>query len=499
MGCPPRRRRRQGCKLSATRGNFRSFPPPLPPSPHCVSSSAPLSADSDRRVFTVSAVVARADAVLRERAALPIWVRGEVSGWTRVRSGHCFFCLKDESAELSCVLWADRAGTLPALPADGMEVDIRGRVGIYVRRGQFRMEVEQLEVTGGDGLWNLAKERLIQKLRSEGLLDEARKRPLPQFPERIGVVTSAGSAALQDMWRTMRRRAWWIRVVVSPTAVEGVDAGPDIAQAIRRFGSGHGQTPVDLVIVARGGGSRESLWAFNTEVVARALAASPIPTISAVGHETDYTVADYVADVRAATPTAGAEYASPDGTELLNRLAVMPEALRTRLERTLGEATEELEERAESLSRRMRRRHSRLLERLTAAERTVHARAPREHQRRMVERLATLEAGLGRAISRRVGEERGALDDREREIHRAASSRLRRLRLDLTRIAAETEARSPLRALARGYAVVTTPEGRIVRDPADAPLGAPLRIRLAGGNLRARSEGAEPETASDDA
>ena len=252
-----------------------------------MSSSPSLASTPDRRTFTVSAVVARADAVLRERASMPIWVRGEVSGWKRVRSGHCFFCLKDGSAELSCVLWADRARALPALPSDGMEVDVRGRLGIFVRRGQFRMEVEDVEVTGGEGLWNLARERLIAQLRAEGVLDDARKRPLPAFPERIGLVTSAGSAALQDMWRTMRRRAWWIRVLVSPSAVEGVGAAPEIATAIGRFGTGPGQTPVDLVIVARGGGSRESLWAFNTEIVARAIAASPFPTISAVGHETD--------------------------------------------------------------------------------------------------------------------------------------------------------------------------------------------------------------------
>ena len=458
------------------------------------TSAAPLAAESERRVFTVSAVVARADAVLRERAALPIWVRGEISGWKRVRSGHCFFCLKDEFAELSCVLWADRAQALPTLPSDGMEVDIRGRVGIYVRRGQFRMEVEELEVTGGDGLWNLARERLIQKLRAEGLLDEERKRPLPQFPERIGLVTSAGSAALQDMWRTMRRRAWWIRVLVSSSAVEGAEAGPEIAAAIRRFGTGPGQTPVDLVIVARGGGSRESLWAFNTEVVARAIAASPFPTISAVGHETDYTVADHIADVRAATPTAGAEYASPDGTELLNRLAAFPGALRARLERTLGETLDGLDERSDSLRRRMRRRHARLAERLGAAERTVHARAPREHQRRMVERLTSVESALGRAITERTTDEKVELDRRVRAIRQVAASRLERLNHEFARLAAETEGRSPLRVLARGYAVVTSPEGQVVREPADAPAGAPLRVRLHGGTLRARSEGADAAT-----
>ena len=442
-------------------------------------------------------MVARADAVLRERAPMPIWVRGEVSGWKRVRSGHCFFCLKDETAELSCVLWADRARALPTLPSDGMEVDVRGRLGIFVRRGQFRMEVEDVEVTGGEGLWNLARERLIQQLRAEGLLDEARKRPLPPFPERIGLVTSAGSAALQDMWRTMRRRAWWIRVLVSPTAVEGADAAPEIAGAIGRFGSGPGQTPVDLVIVARGGGSRESLWAFNTEVVARAIAASPFPTISAVGHETDYTVADLVADVRAATPTAGAEYASPDGTELLARLEAYPLALRWRLDRTVEEATEGLEERADSLGRRIRRRHAQLRERLGAAERTVHAHAPREHQRRMQERLAATGAALHRAAVERLHQRREALDAHAREMHRAVAGRMQRLDHALARRAAEVEARSPLRALARGYAVVTVNE-RIIRAPAEAPAGTPLLVRLSGGTLRARSEGAEPTSPDGD-
>lgn len=428
---------------------------------------------------------------------MPIWVRGEVSGWKQVRSGHCFFCLKDESAELSCVLWADRARALPTLPSDGMELDVRGRLGIYVRRGQFRMEVEEVEVTGGEGLWNLARERLLQQLRAEGLLDEARKRPLPRFPERIGLVTSAESAALQDMWRTMRRRAWWIQLLVSPTPVEGVEAAPEIARAIRRFGTGPGQTPVDLLIIARGGGSRESLWAFNTEPVARAIAASPFPTISAVGHETDYTVADYVADVRAATPTSGAEYASPDGTELLARLDAYPQHLHLRLQRTLDEATEALEERAESASRRILRRHAQLRQRLQAAERTVHAHAPREHQRRMTERLRSVEAALHRAVATRLEEREEALRDRGREIHRSIFGRADRLELELAARAAAVEARSPLRALARGYAMVTT-EDRILRDPQRAPEGTPLRITLAGGTLRARSEGPERTETNDD-
>lgn len=465
-----------------------------------MSLSAPASPPGpDRRAYPVSAVVARADAVLRERAAAPIWVRGEVSGFKRARSGHCFFCLKDETAELSCVLWADRARGLPALPSDGMELDVRGRLGIYVRRGQFRMEVEEVEVTGGAGLWNLARERLIQQLRAEGLLDDGRKRTLPHFPERIGLVTSAGSAALQDMWRTMRRRAWWIRLIVSPTAVEGVEAGPEIARAIARFGSGPGQTPVDLVIVARGGGSRESLWAFNTEPVARAIAACPFPTISAVGHETDYSVSDLVADVRAATPTAGAEYASPDGAELLARLDAYPEALRTRVTRTLWEAREGLEERAESTSRRMLRRHGRLRERLQGAERTVHAHAPREHQRRMRERLDASRAALRRSAGGLLERAREELEARRREVHRTVDGRVERLEMELARRAAEVEARSPLSSLARGYAVVQADDGRIIRSPDEAPTGTALKLRLAGGTLRARSEGADTTTGIEDA
>ena len=150
-----------------------------------------MAVPAKRKEFTVSAVVARADAVLREKAPHPIWVRGELSNWKRTRSGHCYFCLKDEKAELKCVLWNDQANALPALPAEGMEVCVYGTIGLYVKRGQFQLTVDRLETTGGDGLWHLARERLVAQLRAEGLLDEARKRPLPSFPERVGLVTSA--------------------------------------------------------------------------------------------------------------------------------------------------------------------------------------------------------------------------------------------------------------------------------------------------------------------
>jgi exodeoxyribonuclease VII large subunit len=447
-----------------------------------------------RRVFSVSKVVRRADEVLREATSLPFWVRGEISGWQRAASGHCYFCLKDDQAELQCVLWRERASQLPALPRDGMEVEVLGGLGIFVKRGRFQLDVQRLDLTGSAGLWNLAKEELIRKLRAEGLLDDARKRPLPAFPERIGLVTSGQGAALQDLWRTMRRRAWWTRVFVSGCAVEGVEAAPDIVRALRRFGPGRGQTPVDVVIVARGGGSRESLWAFNTEPVARAIAECPYPVVSAVGHETDYTVADFTADLRAATPTAGAEHVTPDGAELLARFRAYPDQLRLRVERSVAGVEEGLDAQADLTRRAVLRRAQLLITRLEGAERTAHARAPRERQRRYQERLGTLEREIPRRVRQRVEALSRRLEDGAEDARRAVALRLDRLGHRLARHAAEADARSPLRALARGYAMVTEAEGgAIVRSPDQAPAGTPLAIRLAGGALRAVSTGPDPD------
>jgi exodeoxyribonuclease VII large subunit len=190
-----------------------------------------------REAYSVSFIVGLAQKRLRERITAPIWVRGEVSGWKRSGGGHCYFTLKDRSAEVSCILLAHCAERLPALPEDGMQVDVYNTVGIYVPRGQFRLEVERIEATGGGGLWQLALDQLRTRLRGEGLLDDARKCPLPLFPERVGVVTSQEGSVLFDMRTTLRRRAWWIPMLVSPCSVEGMKAAPEIAAAIRRFGS----------------------------------------------------------------------------------------------------------------------------------------------------------------------------------------------------------------------------------------------------------------------
>lgn len=417
-----------------------------------------------RKGVSVHRVVERANEILKERT-VPLWVRGEVSGWKRTASGHCYFTLKDSHAELRCVLWARDAARQPVLPRDGAEILALGQLTIYAKKGEFQLQVSEVEGTGAGGLWHLEREAIRQKLRGEGLLDEARKRPLPAYPERVGVVTSAASAAFQDMRRVLRRKAWWVPVLVSDCGVEGRDAAPGIAAAIRRFQrAGCG---VDVVIVARGGGSPESLWAYNTEEVARAIAECPVPVISAVGHETDYTVADEVADLRAATPTAGAERAVPDGALVLGWLGEQPVAMRRRVARTLALAEGELGRQRRDLDRGAGRRLSALGTLLAEAERHLEARSPRQTLRRAADDLARLEEALHALAARQV-------QSRGRE---------------LAALAGALEALSPLGVLARGYALLDDPEtGRVVRAAAETAPGRKLRVRLAAGELAVRVE-----------
>jgi exodeoxyribonuclease VII large subunit len=279
------------------------------------AEAAPREAEptSPAAEWSVSEVNAAARELV-EGAFPALRVVGEVSNFTRARSGHCYFSLRDESAQIRCVMWRDEARRLPTLPEEGMEVRALGRLSLYEPRGEFQLVVAELEGRG-EGLWRLAMERLRARLDAEGLTDPLRKRPLPRVPLRIGVVTSPTGAVLHDIVKVVRRRAPWTRVVLAGCRVQGEGAAEEIAAAIRLLARAN---CVDVVIVARGGGSIEDLWAFNEEVVARAIAECPIPTISAVGHETDVTIADLVADLRAPTPSAAAEAAVPDG-EVLRR------------------------------------------------------------------------------------------------------------------------------------------------------------------------------------
>jgi exodeoxyribonuclease VII large subunit len=252
-----------------------------------------------------------------------LWVSGEVSNFTKARSGHCYFTLRDAGSQIRCVMWRDEARRLPTQPTEGMEVRALGRLTIYEGRGEFQLSVAELEARG-EGLWKLAFDKLRTRLEVEGLTSPVRKRALPPYPACVGVVTSSAGAALHDIVSVIRRRAPWTRIVLSAARVQGEGAADEVARAIRliaRAGC------ADVLIVGRGGGSTADLWAFNEEAVARAIAESPVPVISAVGHETDFTIADLVADLRAPTPSAAAEAAVPDRVSLARGLADLRERM----------------------------------------------------------------------------------------------------------------------------------------------------------------------------
>ncbi|HKQ97893.1 MAG TPA: exodeoxyribonuclease VII large subunit, partial [Candidatus Polarisedimenticolia bacterium] len=274
-----------------------------------------------RRILTVAELNALVGELLRE--SLPaVWVEGEISNLRRYPSGHTYFTLKDDQAQVSAVLFRGQASWLKFRPEDGLKVIAHGRVGLYEARGGYQIVVERLE-PAGLGALQLALEQLKARLAAEGLLDPARKRPLPLLPRRIGIVTSERGAALRDILRVLERRFAQVGVVIAPARVQGDGAAEEIAAAIAALNRLGG---LDALIVARGGGSIEDLWAFNEEIVARAIAASAVPVISAVGHETDVTLADLVADLRAPTPSAAAEMVIVSRREIVDRLA----SLRTR-------------------------------------------------------------------------------------------------------------------------------------------------------------------------
>ena len=305
-------------------GADRSFEPRPPPAP---------------RVWTVRQVN-RATRLLLEESLPRLWVAGEVTNFRRQRSGHCYFTLKDDTAQLRCVMFRREAARLPADPDEGMTLRVFGELTLYEARGVYQLVASRLETGSEGGMWKLAFDRLRRRLDAEGLTDPARKRRLPAFPVTVGIVTSPTSAALRDIVAVIARRAPWLRLLVRGTRVQGQGAGEEIAAAISTLA----ERDVDVIVVARGGGSIEDLWGFNEEAVARAVAVSPVPVVSGVGHETDVTICDLVADLRAATPSAAAEAVAPGrdwvekrleglGHRLGSGLAVQTRARRWRLDR----------------------------------------------------------------------------------------------------------------------------------------------------------------------
>lgn len=366
-----------------------------------------------------------------------IMVRGEVSNWTKASSGHCYFTLKDSQSEIRCVMWRSAAQMLGMMPRNGDEVLVTGSVAVYPERGQYQLYAEQIQPVGVGVLFQRF-EMLKQLLSTEGLFDEVRKKPIPSFPRRIGIVTSPTTAALQDILNVLRRRHPLVEVFLSPTAVQGGDAPDGIVRALARFE----QTPVDVIIVARGGGSIEDLWAFNEEIVARAMAKCATPIISGVGHEIDYTIADFVADRRAPTPSAAAEVAVPDIRELRERL---------------HDQTQSLEVVTGDILAAYREEHER-------AERRLGRVAPVQRLRDYAQRVDEYAARLDRSVKTTLQLEESRLT--------GLTGRLANLNPDAT--------------LARGYSIITDDKtGRVVHTAEGLQVGDAVTLRFRDSTTRA--------------
>ncbi len=375
-----------------------------------------------------------ADAVLAD-----VWVQGEVSNLTVARSGHWYFTIKDAEAQLRCVMFRGAARRVRIDVAAGDEILARGRVSVYKARGEYQLYTDAIEAVGGVGDLHRQFEALKAKLDAEGLFDAERKRPIPAFPARIGVVSSPTAAAWQDIKNVLRRRFPLVEVILSPTLVQGADAPPQIVGALERLNR---RVDIDTIIIARGGGSLEDLWCFNDERVARAVANSRIPVISGLGHEIDFTIVDFVADLRAPTPSAAAELATPNREELLLDLDRLRASLAGNLSTSLGESERDLN-------------------RLGSALRFVTP---------------------GKMISA----DRRDVSERQLRLARAAESSLERLRDRLASASRALNAASPDQILARGYALVSDEDGALIREAAQVSKNQRLNVQLSRDRIQVR-------------
>jgi len=455
-----------------------------------MSSLEQPALDFGRDIYTVSRLNSEVRAVLDGSFPL-LWVQGEISNLSQPSSGHLYFSLKDAAAQVRCALFRPKRLLLAFRPANGQQVLARARVSLFEPRGDYQLICEHLE-PAGEGALRLELERLKRRLASEGLFDAAQKRPLPPFPRQVGVLTSPVGAALHDILSVLRRRLPSLPVVIYPIPVQGVGAAAEIIAALELANR---RAECDVLILARGGGSLEDLWPFNDEALARALRASAIPVVSGVGHEVDFTIADLVADRRAATPSAAAELVSPSAEHLRHRVLALAQRLGTAQGRSLTAIRQRLAAAA---------RHLRLLHPAAALQRrgqlldelerrllvAVQARLDRTGRR-----LAPLTARLaGSTPERRLPSLRSQLGALEGRL-KLAQARVREIARERLALAAQgLEARSPLATLARGYAIVTRlPDGVILRDAAQAPPGTRIQAQLARGTLIGRVEqGAGP-------
>ena len=442
-----------------------------------------------REVFTISRLNREAR-VLLERGLGSLWLEGEISNLSRPSSGHWYFSLKDEAAQVRCAMFRQRNRQVRFPVKDGAHVLARGRVSLYEARGEFQVVVEHLE-EAGEGLLRRRFEELKARLGAEGLFDSRHKQPLPRLPGRIGVITSPTGAALRDILHILRRRFPAVPVLIYPVAVQGEAAPREIEQALRLASA---RRDCDVLIVARGGGALEDLWAFNDEAVARAIFACPIPVVSGVGHEVDFTIADLVADERAPTPSAAAERVVPDRAEWLRGFALAAQRVQAGMRRRLNEMRNDLQVREQRLARthpgvRLRQHAQRLdelEERLKLAARARIERAQARHAA-----AASLLLRASPAI--RVQAQRIRLDAARRALHAGIRGSISEAQRRFELAGRTLHAVSPLATLDRGYAIVADAAGKVVQDAGSLTAGDRVEARLARGRFSATVTGTTRE------
>lgn len=437
----------------------------------------------ERRVWTVAALVNEIRGRMEARYG-DVWMEGEISNWRPSASGHCYFTLKDGEAQLPVVLFRRQAMLLRWKPGDGMAVLARGRVSVYESRGQLQLVAETMEPRGAGAL-QVEFEQRRERLRAEGLFAQERKRPLPEFPRCIGVITSLQGAVIRDMVTVSRRRHAQVNLLVYPAAMQGADCAAQVVAGLRWFNE-HAER-ADVIVIARGGGSAEDMAGFNDEALARAIAASALPVVSAIGHETDFTIADFVADVRAATPSAAAEIVTAAQHRVEERVEELGgRVLRAGRYRMIVARQEYARLASEAMLARLRDavlgREQRLDEmgfrRDAAWAKLERARAGR---------LAALEVRLRRQdVALKLAEGRRRLDGLRARLERGPEREMRGRRARVERAEARLQGMNPLAVLGRGYALVYASDGRLLRRAEDARAGEEIEARLAEGRVRAR-------------
>lgn len=463
---------------------------PMQSSSSMLTSATPPVIDFSRDIYSVSRLNAEVRAVLDGSFPL-LWVQGELSNLSQPASGHLYFSLKDGASQVRCAMFRSKRRLLSFQPANGQQILVRARVGLYEPRGDFQLIVEQVE-PAGDGALRVELEQLKRRLAAEGLFADERKRSLPVYPRQLGVITSASGAALHDVLTVLGRRFPLLPVLIYPSLVQGATAAQSLIAAIELANR---RCDCDLLILARGGGSLEDLMAFNDEALARAIRASELPVVTGIGHEVDFSIADLAADHRGATPSAAAELVAPDVAQVKQHRQLLDRRLEAALQRGLAATTQRLTALA---------RHLRLL----------HPRARLEQQ---LQRLDELQRNLERSLEWRLAEAKARLERSKRRLQQSSPAHRLRLNGDrvmrarerlahvglgsierrrerLAIVAAGLQARSPLATLARGYALVTDAAGTLVNRPQQVAPGARIRVRVAEGSFQARVT--EPASAS---